>query len=54
LESGPAAIEAVLKTKPEAYLKVVASLLPKDVNLNVRPPPGSSRLCRLAMSPTCS
>jgi hypothetical protein len=37
LKSGPAAIEAVLKTKPEAYLKVIASLLPKDINLSVRP-----------------
>jgi hypothetical protein len=38
LANGAAAIEAVLKTKPDAYLKVVASLLPKDVNLSLRPP----------------
>ena len=37
LAHGPAAIEAVLKTKPDAYLKVIASLLPKDLVLNVRP-----------------
>jgi hypothetical protein len=33
---GPAVIERVRKEKPDAYLKVVASLLPKDVNLSVR------------------
>lgn len=32
---GPAVIERVRETKPEQYLKVVASLLPKDINLNV-------------------
>jgi hypothetical protein len=37
LAHGPAAIEAVLKTKPDAYLKVIASLLPKDLVLKVRP-----------------
>jgi hypothetical protein len=37
LANGAAAIEAVLKTKPDAYLKVIASLLPKDIKLNVRP-----------------
>ena len=30
-------IEKVRTDKPDAYLKIVASLLPKDVNLNVRP-----------------
>jgi hypothetical protein len=35
LTNGPAAIEAVLKTKPEAYLRTIASLLPRDLNLNV-------------------
>jgi hypothetical protein len=29
-------IERVRIEKPDAYLKVVASLLPKDLNLNVR------------------
>ena len=33
---GAAAIEKVRLEKPDAYIKVVASLLPKDVNLNVR------------------
>src|SRR3954447_5179074 len=33
---GAAAIERVRLEKPDAYIKVVASLLPKDVNLNVR------------------
>jgi hypothetical protein len=37
LVTGRAAIEAVLRTKPEVYLKVIASLLPKDINLNVSP-----------------
>ena len=32
---GPAVIERVRIEKPEAYIKVVASLLPKDLNLNV-------------------
>jgi hypothetical protein len=30
-------IEKVRTDKPDAYLKIVASLLPKDINLNVRP-----------------
>jgi hypothetical protein len=34
---GPAVIEKVRTDKPDAYLKIVASLLPKDINLNVRP-----------------
>lgn len=32
---GPAVIQKVIETKPEAYLKVVASLMPKDLNINV-------------------
>jgi hypothetical protein len=32
---GVEAIERVRIEKPEAYIKVVASLLPKDLNLNV-------------------
>jgi hypothetical protein len=31
---GVSAIERVIDEKPEAYLKVIASLLPKNVNLN--------------------
>lgn len=34
-ENGIAVIQAVRTDKPEVYLKVVASILPKDVNLNV-------------------
>ena len=34
-KNGPAVIERVRIEKPEAYLKVIASLLPKDLNLNV-------------------
>jgi hypothetical protein len=30
-------IEKVRTDKPDAYLKIVASLLPRDINLNVRP-----------------
>ena len=30
-------IRKVRETRPEVYLKVVASLLPKDVNLNTDP-----------------
>jgi hypothetical protein len=33
---GPAVIEKVRTDKPDAYLKVIAGLLPKDLNLNVR------------------
>jgi hypothetical protein len=36
-EHGRAVIRQVRETKPEVYLKVVASLLPKDVNLNTNP-----------------
>jgi hypothetical protein len=32
---GAEVIERVRSEKPEAYLKVIASLLPKDLNLNV-------------------
>lgn len=34
-EHGVAAIQTVRSEKPDQYLKVIASLLPKDVNLNV-------------------
>jgi hypothetical protein len=34
-EHGVAAIETVRSEKPDQYLKVIASLLPKDVNLNL-------------------
>lgn len=34
-EHGVAAIQVVRAEKPEQYLKVIASLLPKDVNLNI-------------------
>lgn len=37
LEHGKDAIVAARTTKPEQYVKVVASLLPRDVNLNVNP-----------------
>lgn len=33
--NGPAAIVKVRETKPEQYLKVVAMILPKDLNINV-------------------
>jgi hypothetical protein len=32
---GQAVIEKVRRDKPDAYLKIVASLMPKDLNLNV-------------------
>lgn len=32
---GPAAIQTVIETKPDAFLKVVASLMPKDLNVNI-------------------
>jgi hypothetical protein len=32
---GVEAIEKVIDEKPEQYLKVIASLMPKDVNLNI-------------------
>jgi hypothetical protein len=34
-ENGVAAIQTVREEKPDQYLKVIASLLPKDVNLNL-------------------
>lgn len=33
--NGPAAIREVRVTKPDAYLKVVASILPRDLNVNI-------------------
>ena len=33
---GAVAIERVREEKPDAYLKVIATLMPKDLNLNVR------------------
>lgn len=33
--NGPEVIERVILEKPEQYLKVVASLMPKDLNVNV-------------------
>jgi len=33
--NGPAAIREVREKKPDAYLKVVASILPRDLNINV-------------------
>ena len=35
LENGVAAIQTVRAEKPDQYLKVIASLLPKDVNLTI-------------------
>lgn len=32
---GPEVIERVIKDKPEQYLKVIASLMPKDLNVNL-------------------
>lgn len=34
-EHGVAAIEAVRAEKPDQYLKVIASILPKDLNVNI-------------------
>jgi hypothetical protein len=34
-EHGVAAIQAVRKDKPDQYLKVIASILPKELNVNV-------------------
>lgn len=34
-EHGVAAIQTVRAEKPDQYLKVIASLLPKDINLNL-------------------
>lgn len=33
--NGPAAIRQVREEKPDAYLKVVASILPRDLNVNI-------------------
>ena len=33
--NGVAAIQTVRETRPQDYLKVIASLMPKDLNLNV-------------------
>jgi hypothetical protein len=35
IEHGPEAIQRVLKDDPATFLKIVAALLPKDVNLRV-------------------
>jgi hypothetical protein len=35
LANGPEAIQRVIDDKPDQYLKVIASLLPKDVNLSL-------------------
>lgn len=35
-ENGVAAIKACREEKPDVYVKVIASLLPKDVNLNLK------------------
>ena len=37
LEHGASVICRVRKDKPEQYLKVIASILPRDLNLNVNP-----------------
>ena len=34
-EHGAAAIQTVRKEKPDQYLKVIASIMPKDLNINV-------------------
>ena len=36
-EHGAATIAKVREEKPDQYLKVVASLMPKDLNINVNP-----------------
>jgi len=33
---GATAIQRVIDDKPEQYLKVIASLMPKDINLNIQ------------------
>lgn len=35
--NGPEVITRVIAEKPEQYLKVIASLMPKDLNVNVNP-----------------
>ena len=42
LEHGRDAIARVREDKPEQYLKVIASLVPKDINLTVSPLEGLS------------
>lgn len=41
-EHGKAAIIETRETKPDQYLKVIASLLPRDVNLNINEFDGKS------------
>ena len=36
-EHGVAAITAVREEKPDQYLKVIASILPRDLNVNINP-----------------
>ena len=36
-ENGTQVIEDVRKERPDVYLKVVASILPKDLNVNINP-----------------
>lgn len=36
-ENGPETIERVREERPQDYLKVIASILPKDININVQP-----------------
>lgn len=36
-EHGPGTIQAVRLDRPDVYLKVVASVLPKDINVNMNP-----------------
>ena len=39
---GMAAIEATIKNHPAQFLKVIAQVLPKDLNLNINPYAGMS------------
>jgi len=39
---GPATIVKVRQEKPDQYLKVIASILPKDLNVNINPMDGLS------------
>jgi hypothetical protein len=36
-QNGAAVIETVRSEKPDVYLKVVASILPRDLNVNINP-----------------
>lgn len=36
-QHGPTAIATVRDEKPDAYLKVIASILPRDLNVNINP-----------------